>query len=248
MHRFAPGESYLSTTPMGKLWDIIKKFSQKNRIPRPLPVLMHNNEIIDEPMTVANHFGSFFANMSSRLNYPQAFLDHERELVDNLPDFGSANREDYNKEFTLRELTDTINRSGSTSIGPDQIHYDFFRHMTVAQLKELLRFYNYLWTNDVFPDEWRHSYIIPILKPGKDRHQVQSYRPIQLTSCMCKLLERMIGKRLTWCIEKYDLLSKYQCAFRSGKSTGDNLVRLDAHIREGFLHHSTIYTRSIFRY
>ena len=90
----------------------------------------------------------------------------------------------------------------------------------------------------MFPDTWRHSYIVPILKPGKDCNQVQSYRPIQLTSCMCKLLERMVGKRLTWCLEKYELLSKYQCAFRSGKST-DHLVRLDAHIRDGFLHHSS---------
>ena len=91
---------------MRKLWDVIKKFSQKNRTPKPLPVLMHNDVIIDEPMTVANHFGSFFANMSSRLNYPQAFFDHERELVENLPDFDIENREDYIK----KKYSEGINR------------------------------------------------------------------------------------------------------------------------------------------
>ena len=56
-------------TPMRKLWDILRKFSQKTRTMRPLPVLRHNNEILDEPAVVANHFGSYFANMSSQLNY-----------------------------------------------------------------------------------------------------------------------------------------------------------------------------------
>ena len=85
---------------------------------------------------------------------------------------------------------------------------------------------------------WRHLYIIPILKDGKNGNQVQSCRPIQLTSCFCKLFEQMIAKRLTWCLEIYDLLSRYQCAFRSGSSTADHLVRPDTHIREGFLQHS----------
>ena len=225
-------------TPMSKLWDILRKFSNKTRIMRPLPVLKHHDDIIDEPLAVANLFGTHFAEMSSSSNYSQAFLTHENDIKDSMPDFGTDNRQDYNQEFTLKELTDAINRSGSTSIGPDKIHYDFFRHLNDDQLKELLHFYNFLWTSEVFPDAWRHSYIIPILKPGKDRNQLQSYRPIQLTSCMCKLLERMIGKRLAWCLESQGLLSKYQCAFRSGRSTDDHLVRLDSHIREGFLHHS----------
>ena len=97
---------------MRKLWDILRKFSQKTRTMRPLPVLRHNNEILDEPAVVANHFGSYFANMSSQLNYSQAFLEHERELAGTMPDFGNENSEDYNKVFSLVELTDAIKRSG----------------------------------------------------------------------------------------------------------------------------------------
>ena len=60
-----------------------------------------------------------------------------------LPDFGSANNEDYNKIFTLKELRGAIKRSGSksSSIGPDRIHYDFFRHMDETQLKAILDLY-----------------------------------------------------------------------------------------------------------
>ena len=111
--------------------------------------------------------------------------------------------------------------------------------MNDTQLRAILDLYNYIWTNHVFPDGWRHSILIPILKGGKDFNRVESYRPIQLTSCLCKLMERMIAKRLAWCLDKHEVLSPYQCAFRSGRSTADHLVRLDSHIRDGFLHHSS---------
>ena len=137
-------------TPMTKLWDILRKFSHKFRKMRPQPVLIHNNDIVDDPYEVANVFGQFFAELSSHENYLPQFLEHERELAATLPDFGHGHAEGYNKDFSMRELTDAILRSGSTSVGPDQVHYDFLRHLNDTQLKAILDLYNYIWTNHVF--------------------------------------------------------------------------------------------------
>ena len=224
-------------TPLAKLWDILRKFNHKGRVSRPFPVLLENNVVIDEPMDVANTFGQFFAQLSARTTLLADFVQREQMLMNTMPDFDSNNDETYNKDFTLQELSEAIHRSGSTSVGPDKLHYDFFKHMNDDQLNEILLFFNYLWTHDAFPHSWKHSYIIPILKPGKDCNKVTSYRPIQLTSCLSKLMERMIAARFGWCLERYSLLSKYQCAFRKQRSTTDHLVRLDSHIRDGFIHH-----------
>ncbi|GFU51046.1 reverse transcriptase domain-containing protein [Trichonephila clavipes] len=43
----------------------------------------------------------------------------------------------------------------------------------------------------VYPTQWQEAKVIPILKPGKDPKNPLSYRPIALTSCLCKTLERM---------------------------------------------------------
>jgi hypothetical protein len=40
--------------------------------------------------------------------------------------------------------------------------------------------------------------VISILKPGKDPNEPESFLPISLTSCICKIMERMVNKRLTY--------------------------------------------------
>ena len=72
-------------------------------------------------------------------------------------------------------------------------------------------------------------------KPGKDPAEPNNYRPIALTSCLCKTLERIINKRLTWFLESNDHISWFQSGFRSDHSTTDNLVRLETFIRDAFI-------------
>ena len=45
-----------------------------------------------------------------------------------------------------------------------------------------------------FPESSRLAIIIPIPKPGKDHAEPTNYRPIALTSCFCKTLERLINQ------------------------------------------------------
>ena len=59
-----------------------------------------------------------------------------------------------------------------------------------------------------------------------------SYRPIALTSCACKTLERMINQRLIWFLESNKLLSNLQAGFRTKRSTMDQVVHIETLIRE----------------
>ena len=83
-----------------------------------------------------------------------------------------------------------------------------------------------------FPDSWRVATIIPIPKPGKNSLYPSNYRPIALTSCLCKTMERMVNKRLVWFIESNNLYTNSQCGFRSQRSTMDHAVRLETSIRQ----------------
>ena len=76
--------------------------------------------------------------------------------------------------------------------------------------------------------------VIPIAKSNKDHTDPLSYRPIALTSCLCKVLERMINTRLNWYIEKHRILDRSQCGFRKHRSTTDHTVGLERYLRDAF--------------
>ena len=65
-----------------------------------------------------------------------------------------------------------------------------------------------------------------IAKPGKDKKMVQSYRPISLLSCLSKLLERIIAKRLSSYMEQNKLFAETQSGFRAGKMTSEHILSL----------------------
>ena len=117
---------------------------------------------------------------------------------------------------------DAIKQSHDSATGPDEIHYQMLKHLPASSLQALLGIFNHIWTAGDFHEDWRLATVIPIPKPGKDPAEPTNYRPIALTSCLCKTLERMINKRLIWYLESYNLLSRYQSGFRAGRSTNDN--------------------------
>ena len=98
----------------------------------------------------------------------------------------------------------------------------------------LLRLINLSWEKGELPQVWKNAHLVPILKKGKNPAEPRSFRPISLTSCIGKVAERMINRRLYWYLETSGHLGKNQAGFRKGKSTVDQLFRLTQSINDGF--------------
>ncbi|GBM62943.1 putative RNA-directed DNA polymerase from transposon X-element [Araneus ventricosus] len=132
------------------------------------------------------------------------------------------------------ELKRALSHSRNTSPGPDGITYCMLRHLNEHSLSNILRLFNRIWEEHLFPSKWREATVIPILKPGKDPGNPLNYRPIA-TSCFCKTLERMINARLVYELEVNGCISPYQSGFRKGRSTTDNISFLESQIRNAFV-------------
>ena len=223
-------------TPIKKVWDILRKISGKNKSPSYTPLNMVGTDTKATSQTdIADTLGETFCHNSSSFNYSESFRKIKTEQEKVKLNFKSQNNEIYNKDFNLDELVEAIQLSHDSATGPDEIHYQMLKHLPENSLETLLNIFNYIWTTGKFPEDWTLATIIPIPKPGKDPAEPNNYRPIALTSCLCKTLERMINKRLTWFLESNNHISRFQSGFRSDRSTTDNLVRLETFIRDAFI-------------
>ena len=232
-------KSYVSNlnhkTPIKKVWDMIRKISGKSKSPSFTHLNTKRGTKATSKEEIANTLGETFLDNSSSRNYSEKFQNIKKQEEKINLNFTASNTEEYNSLFNITELKDAIAISKDTATGPDDIHYQMLKHLPETALDTLLHIFNGIWTTGVFPESWRLATIIPIPKPGKDHAEPTNYRPIALTSCLCKTLERMINKRLVWYLESNNLITKLQSGFRAERSTNDNLVKLETFIRDAFI-------------
>ena len=122
--------------------------------------------------------------------------------------------ESYNIPFTMSELLSVLAICRDGAAGPDGLSYPFLHHFHPTAIEFLLSFFNWVYTSELF--------CLGI--------SVQSLT----TSCLCKLLERMVAKRMVWVPEDTQGLSPFQFGLRRFRSTADPLLRYEHDISAAF--------------
>ena len=85
--------------------------------------------------------------------------------------------------------------------------------------------FNSSFVTGVFPDGWRVVIITALLKKG-DKKSASNYRPVSLTTILCKLMEKLIRKRIVDHMDKFGLFSNRQFGFMGGRSTSLQLLKV----------------------
>ncbi|GBN05245.1 putative RNA-directed DNA polymerase from transposon BS [Araneus ventricosus] len=217
-----------------ELWHKIKKSFGKH-ISNPISALCVNGQTISSLKGIANTIASTLANTSNSKNYNREFLGHKMKTEKKKLNFNSRLDYSYNCNFTFQEFQACLSKVHKSSPGPDNISYIMLLYLTIESQTNLLYLFNRIWNEQCFPSSWQEAIIIPIPKPGKDATNPSNYRPIALTSCLCKILEKMINRRLIHFLETKNLLHSFQSGFRKGRSTLDNILALETDIRLAFL-------------
>ena len=95
---------------------------------------------------------------------------------------------------------------------------------TVEQISiPLARVFNLSLKEGVVPFEWKEANIIPLFKKGS-RNKSENYRPVSLTSVICKLLERLIKGHMVDFLVKHKLLNSSQHGFLKARSCLTNML------------------------
>ena len=69
----------------------------------------------------------------------------------------------------------------------------------------------------IIPSEWKEANITPLFKKGL-RNKPENYRPVSLTSVVCKLLETLIRDHMVEFLVKHKLINTFQHGFLKARS------------------------------
>ena len=191
-------ESINSYTSAKEVWSKIQAIKGKNKNKQISGLKIGENKIVDQKKDIANELGKHFQNISNGKNSSEAFKKYRAGKDKNINFENTERTSEINLSIKISELKNILKTSRDTAPGEDGIPYIMIRQLSQESQKYLLDFYNYIFLNDTFPEKWKESVIIPILKPGKDSTEASSYRPIALISCLSKILEKILNKRLMW--------------------------------------------------
>ena len=108
------------------------------------------------------------------------------------------------------------------------------KHLPENAILFLHELFKKCWNDGSIPQLWKDSIVVPILKTGKQNNNINSYRPIALTSHTCKLMESIILKRLLHYCDKNNIIPVNQPGFRKERSTTEHLVKLSTHVKHQF--------------
>ncbi|MEO1419301.1 MAG: reverse transcriptase family protein, partial [Bacteroidota bacterium] len=207
------------------------------------PVLKNNGQIVTDAKEVSNIFAEHFSNIS-RKNPESPGADYRRRNEQQLLNFTTFKEEVYNIPFTEAEFDAALSSCTDTAPGPDDIPYAMLRHIPLVTKIFLINLFNRIWKESIFPIAWILAIVLPFCKPLKDSFIPSSYRPIALTSCLCKLMEKMVNNRFVWFLEYKKIYSPIQCGSRKFHSTADVLLQLESSICKAFAckhHHVSVF-------
>ena len=145
---------------------------------------------------------------------------------DELPLIPIANETMPPFTFSALEIRDVIkNLKNNKAVGPDLIHNKVIKIASPVILNALTLLFNKSLSQECFPSCWKNAHITPIHKKGS-KSVCQNYRPISLLSCVGKVLEKCIQKRLFKFLEDGNIINPCQSGFIPGNSTVYQLLSM----------------------
>ena len=109
------------------------------------------------------------------------------------------------------------------SIGPDDVHARLLIELAEDLAGPLSALFNETMEQGTIPSDWKQAYISSIFKKGSSSH-AENYRPISLTSIICKVMESFIRDAVLEHMVQHGLLSSKQFGFIAGRSTVTQLL------------------------
>ena len=204
-----------------KFWQYIRN---KTKSRPTIPDLLLNDDDADDMKDAdftkndqekANRFNEFFSSVFNAKTFePDTRLPlRTEETLVNV---------DINYDKVLKIL---LKLKTGKSPGPDGLHPRVLKEVATEIAPALTTIFKKSMETSSLPDDWLLANVSPIYKKD-NKHVAGNYRPVSLTSIVCKMFETLIREEVMDYLKKNKLLSPKQFGFLSGRSTTLQLLQV----------------------
>ena len=125
------------------------------------------------------------------------------------------------KDDVVNEIS-SINKD--KSCGPDEIEIKMLQELIEHVADPITNLLLKSVDQGILPDDWKEAIVTPVFKKGA-KNIAENYRPISLTSIICKILESIIKKQIVKHLIDEKLFANEQHGFIKGRSVTTQLLK-----------------------
>nr|CAD2181022.1 unnamed protein product [Meloidogyne enterolobii] len=196
------------------IFNYMRKFKL---IDNQIPAITFENKIINNSCDKSEVFAQLFQTSLCNINDLPTY---------NVNGFDSDNRKHILTDINF-DITDVIsilkklpNKDGTS---PDGISYKIIKNSYLILAPYLLDFFRISLDEGKIPNIWKKSIIIPIFKKG-DKSNPENYRPVSITCCMCRIMEKILSKYITNFLMINNLINENHFGFMQKRSTTTQFI------------------------
>ena len=183
---------------------------------------------VTDPEKILEAVGDYFRNLGT-----QDTPDPDPNTATNTPHTSTVRNTDTQTsivadEIQTAEIEEIIKKlPNRSSMGPDRINNLSLKRGGEAITRSLKTLFNHMlhqgWTPEAWNEEW-----VALIHKGKSRLELDNYRGIALSSCVGKVLTKILAHRLRNAAETHHWLPEAQAAFRKDRCVEDHIFTVRA--------------------
>ena len=175
-------------------------------------LVLEDNTMATDDQSKATALGEYFKNV------------HRLDKGSSLPSVENPRMEMGELQITIDEVIKVL---GSLDIskapGPDGIHPAIVKPLANIIANPILRLFQASLEEGRLPNDWKTAVVVAIHKGGNET-ELKNYRPVSLTSILCKCMEKIIREHICKHLHEQSLLNSAQHGFMKNRSCLTNLL------------------------
>lgn len=184
-----------------------------------------NNSNSDPARNISNEvWTNYFNNLFSiKLDF-QRQNNYFNSMLESL-NFSSENCS-LDKEISEKEILDSVkDLKNNKAAGLDGIKNEMLKYSISYTMPCLHKLFNMILSSGCYPQDWKSGYIKPLYKNGKT-DDPSNYRGISVLSCVAKLFNSILNKRLQTFLQENNVINDVQIGFQPRSRTSDHMFVL----------------------